>query len=486
MSASLILTHGADGTYPGPQGLSARRAAARDADVFFAFRIMVGIGLLLIAVGFVGRVLWWRGRLFDGALYPARVSTHAGRSASSPSSPAGSSPRPAVSPGSCTASCAPPTASSPVPGAQRCRHRSSLFVRRLRGRLLDRRLLHQPPHRRRPAGRGDRRADGLPNGRFRQPRKPPARQPAAPPARAGQPLTHAGVTAMELVSARCIWAALIGTAVAMYVVLDGFDLGIGILFPFTRDGGERDVMMNSVAPFWDGNETWLVLGGAGLWVAFPHGLRDRSCRRSICRSSSCCWRWCCAASRSNFAGWRSRPSQVGHRLRRRLDRRGLPAGRHPRRPARRASRVVDRPVRRRPFRLADAVLRLRAASRWSPATRCSARAGSMMKTRPTSQDLRRAACADRCSCCVLACDGRRQPVDAAGDRRASPSAGSRWPNIFYSGRCRCAPRSSATLVWRRHAARSEYAPFFGTIGLFVLGYLGLVDLDWFPISCRRI
>lgn len=67
-----------------------------------------------------------------------------------------------------------------------------------------------------------------------------------------------------------IWAALIGTAVAMYVILDGFDLGIGILFPYAKHERERDQMMNSVAPFWDGNETWLVLGGGGLLVAFPH------------------------------------------------------------------------------------------------------------------------------------------------------------------------------------------------------------------------
>src|ERR1700737_4073501 len=66
-----------------------------------------------------------------------------------------------------------------------------------------------------------------------------------------------------------IWAAVIGVAVAMYVILDGFDLGIGLLFPFARTERERDQMMNSVAPFWDGNETWLVLGGGGLWVAFP-------------------------------------------------------------------------------------------------------------------------------------------------------------------------------------------------------------------------
>src|SRR4029434_3170608 len=66
-----------------------------------------------------------------------------------------------------------------------------------------------------------------------------------------------------------IWAAIIGCAVAMYVILDGFDLGIGILFPFAESEHERDEMMNSVAPFWDGNETWLVLGGAGLMVTFP-------------------------------------------------------------------------------------------------------------------------------------------------------------------------------------------------------------------------
>jgi cytochrome d ubiquinol oxidase subunit II len=55
----------------------------------------------------------------------------------------------------------------------------------------------------------------------------------------------------------------------MYVLMDGFDLGIGILFPFAGSWQERDQMMRSVAPFWDGNETWLVLGGAGLFVVFP-------------------------------------------------------------------------------------------------------------------------------------------------------------------------------------------------------------------------
>jgi cytochrome d ubiquinol oxidase subunit II len=66
-----------------------------------------------------------------------------------------------------------------------------------------------------------------------------------------------------------IWAGLIAFAVLAYVLLDGFDLGIGILFSLHRDKDERDVMVNSVAPVWDGNETWLVLGGGGLFAVFP-------------------------------------------------------------------------------------------------------------------------------------------------------------------------------------------------------------------------
>ena len=66
-----------------------------------------------------------------------------------------------------------------------------------------------------------------------------------------------------------IWAGIIGIAVALYVILDGFDLGLGMLFPFAKDNHERDQMMASIAPFWDGNETWLVMGGVGLLVAFP-------------------------------------------------------------------------------------------------------------------------------------------------------------------------------------------------------------------------
>ncbi|ULJ75803.1 cytochrome d ubiquinol oxidase subunit II [Rhizobium gallicum] len=66
-----------------------------------------------------------------------------------------------------------------------------------------------------------------------------------------------------------IWAGIIGFGLMMYVIMDGFDLGIGILFPFVRNRAERDTMVNSIAPVWDGNETWLVLGGAAMLAAFP-------------------------------------------------------------------------------------------------------------------------------------------------------------------------------------------------------------------------
>jgi cytochrome d ubiquinol oxidase subunit II len=66
-----------------------------------------------------------------------------------------------------------------------------------------------------------------------------------------------------------VWYFIIGFAVMMYVLLDGFVLGIGILTPFADDDAQRDHMMNTAAPIWDGNQTWLVMGGAGLMAAFP-------------------------------------------------------------------------------------------------------------------------------------------------------------------------------------------------------------------------
>jgi cytochrome d ubiquinol oxidase subunit II len=72
-----------------------------------------------------------------------------------------------------------------------------------------------------------------------------------------------------IIDVATIWAFIIAFAVFVYVVMDGFDLGLGILFPLFPEKADRDVIMNSVAPVWDGNETWLVLGGGGLMAAFP-------------------------------------------------------------------------------------------------------------------------------------------------------------------------------------------------------------------------
>jgi cytochrome d ubiquinol oxidase subunit II len=74
---------------------------------------------------------------------------------------------------------------------------------------------------------------------------------------------------MNVVDLATIWAFIIAFAVFVYVVMDGFDLGVGLLFPLFPQKADRDTVMNSVAPVWDGNETWLVLGGGGMMAAFP-------------------------------------------------------------------------------------------------------------------------------------------------------------------------------------------------------------------------
>src|SRR3954462_9340380 len=66
-----------------------------------------------------------------------------------------------------------------------------------------------------------------------------------------------------------IWTLILGMGVFFYVLLDGFDLGVGMLYGLAPDTASRNIIMNSIAPIWDGNETWLVLGGPGLLAAFP-------------------------------------------------------------------------------------------------------------------------------------------------------------------------------------------------------------------------
>ena len=74
---------------------------------------------------------------------------------------------------------------------------------------------------------------------------------------------------MDATNLAVFWAGVIALSIIIYVILDGFDLGVGVLFGFARDETHRLQMLNTIAPFWDGNETWLVIIGASLFAAFP-------------------------------------------------------------------------------------------------------------------------------------------------------------------------------------------------------------------------
>ena len=257
-AGSLILTHDPDGLFPGLKDVPPADRPPL-VPVFFAFRIMVGIGFFMIAVGLVGAWLWWRRTLFEARWYlqlaahswwlgfvaviSGWVVTESGR-------------QPWIAYGILRTA----DAISPVPGASMATT-LALVRARLRHRVHDGHLLHQPADRAGTARAGGRAAPYRHAGpavvsrhRRRARNLVPATVTRGKPWKPYLPV---------------IWAGVIGTAVALYVILDGFDLGIGILFPFAEDERERDQMMDSIAPFWDGNETWLVLGGGGLWVAFP-------------------------------------------------------------------------------------------------------------------------------------------------------------------------------------------------------------------------
>ena len=77
------------------------------------------------------------------------------------------------------------------------------------------------------------------------------------------------MSALEPSNLALFWAGVLAISVLLYVILDGFDLGVGVLFGTTQDEMKRARMMNTIGPFWDGNETWLVVTGAGLFAAFP-------------------------------------------------------------------------------------------------------------------------------------------------------------------------------------------------------------------------
>ena len=233
--------------------------------VFFAFRIMLAIGFFMIAAALIGAWLLWRGMLFETRWY-LRIVAHrlvdrlrrrhrrlgrdrkrapalgrAGHPAHRRRDLAGARPRP------CSTTLVLFVVVYAIVFAMGIYYINRLIARGPQGRAVE------SPERgvavAADVGRPRRRTRGA-GTRFL----------IRPAQRWERPMEW---------DLPLIWAGVIGLAVALYVILDGFDLGVGILFPFSRNEKERDQMIASIAPFWDGNETWLVLGGGGLWVAFP-------------------------------------------------------------------------------------------------------------------------------------------------------------------------------------------------------------------------
>ena len=221
--------------------------------IFWSFRVMVGIGFAMLGIGLWS--LWCRyqgharqqrlaasGCRTDGTSRFRRRARRLDHHRSRP--PALYDLRPPADRRLDLADCSP---------RRRCL--ADRLHHRLLPRLRRRHLLH-PAADEAAAARSDARS------RRRTDQRPRASCPAP------RPDTPMGAHIMAI-DLPFIWAAIIAFAVLAYVILDGFDLGIGILFPFFPEKRDRDVMMNSVAPVWDGNETWLVLGGGGLLAVFP-------------------------------------------------------------------------------------------------------------------------------------------------------------------------------------------------------------------------
>ena len=258
--SSLILTHSLDGVVPGLKDFP-RADRPNSLIVFWSFRIMVGIGMLMALVGAISLFLRWRQRLYDAAwlhgavllmgpsgfvaLLAGWVTTEVGRQ--------------------------PYTVLRHAPHhRQRLPHRTPRrrhLARRLRRRLprrLHRRLRHPPAHD--GPHPPTRRARPRPRNPHPNRRHHTRRRPVAPRLRRRAGRRRMNLEGWDLTP---IWAGLLAFAVLAYVLLDGFDLGVGILFAAERGEEDRDLMVNTIAPVWDGNETWLVLGGGGLFAVFP-------------------------------------------------------------------------------------------------------------------------------------------------------------------------------------------------------------------------
>ncbi len=190
--------------------------------------------------------------------------------------------------------------------SRRSTRRRRRLARRLRGRLLHRlrrRLLLHPAPDAPGRPRCGRARAGIRACRCAPPASPRCRRWSRTPHRIRRGSKRHGLSI-------CRWSgpALIAFAVLAYVVLDGFDLGVGILFAVEHSADDRDVMMNSVAPVWDGNETWLVLGGGGLFAVFPLAYAIIMPALYPADHRACCWRSSSAASRSSSASAPAAPA----------------------------------------------------------------------------------------------------------------------------------------------------------------------------------
>ena len=228
---------------------------------FFGFRIMVGMGLIMLAVSWFGNFLRWRGRLETTRWFlwgtflvvPDRLHRHPDA--------AGSPPRSGASRGSCTACCAPGTRSRRRSRPATCCSRSpATFSSTPWSISFGMYYIYKLLRKGRPAT-----AKAIPGATGS---RPMAFADSAETA-TGSKLADRRDDAMEPSNLALFWAGVIAVAILLYVILDGFDLGVGVLFGTTRDEAHRVRMMDTIAPFWDGNETWLVVIGAGLFAAFP-------------------------------------------------------------------------------------------------------------------------------------------------------------------------------------------------------------------------
>ncbi len=246
-ASSLILKHDLDAPLAGLDTVP-RDEWPNVAIVFWAFRTMVGIGFLMLGLGLFSLLARMRGKLYAWpllhrlalvmgpsgfvAVIAGWVTTEAGR-------------QPWTVYGVLRTSDSVSPLAAPAVGASLIAFVIVYFTVFISGAIYILKMMNEPASGQGPDTAPIRTAGIVPGSR------------------------NHGRRRAQLMDLTVIWAGIIAFAVMAYVVMDGFDLGIGILFPRLASGNERDTAMNSIAPVWDGNETWLVLGGGGLLAAFP-------------------------------------------------------------------------------------------------------------------------------------------------------------------------------------------------------------------------